>query len=368
MLEEMKKLSKTIVEYSLAVKKNERVLIETGIEARPFVQTLIEMITDVGGIPIVRITDPIIHNDLLMRTNDKRIEEIAAQKEYDVEHFDCFIKIRTTYNDFEGKDIPSKTIRDLGAATEKSDDIRINHRRWVLLNYPTNVDAYKARMRTDEFFNYAFRVMNVDYKEMMELIKPLKDLMEKTDQVRMVGPNTDITFSIKGMPAIPCCGNSNIPDGEIYTAPIKDSVNGTLTYNTPCPYHGNVFTGVSLTFQNGKIINATCNESDEELNKIFDIDEGARYIGEFSFGLNPEIKKPMGDILYDEKIIGSIHFTPGRCYEDADNGNKSAIHWDMVWVQREEYGGGEIYFDGKLIRKNGIFLLPELEKLNYNLK
>lgn len=367
-MEEIKKLSKTLVNYSLKVKNGERVLIETGIEAKELVQSLIKEITDVGGIPMVRILDSTIDSELLMRTNEKRIKEIVSLKQYDIDHFECFIRIRTTINDYEGKDIPSETIGKIGSATAKIDDIRINHRRWVLLNYPTNLDAYKAKMRTKEYFDYAFRVMNVDYEKMCKDIEPLKKLMEKTDQVHMTGPNTDITFSIKGMPAIPCCGTSNIPDGEIYTAPIKNSVNGTITYNTPCPYHGNIYTGVSLTFKDGKIMKATCNEDDETLNKIFDIDEGARYIGEFSFGLNPEIKEPMGDILYDEKIVGSIHFTPGRCYEDASNGNESSIHWDMVWVQRKEHGGGEVYFDGTLIRKDGIFVLPELEHLNYHSK
>ena len=365
-MNEIKKLSKKIVNYSLKVKKKERVLIETGIEAKPLVLALIKEITDVGGIPMVRILDSTIDSDLLMRTNDQRIEEIASLKEYDVKHFESFIRIRTTLNDYEGKYIPSEVIGKIGDATAKADDIRINHRKWVLLNYPTSIDAYKAKMRVEEYYDYAFRVMNVDYEKMCKDLEPLKQLMEKTDQVRMVGPNTDITFSIKGMPVIPCCGTSNLPDGEIYTAPIKKSVNGTITYNTPCPYHGNIYTGVSLTFKDGKIIKATCNENDKELNKIFDIDEGARYIGEFSFGLNPEIKEPMGDILYDEKIMGSIHFTPGRCYEDAFNGNASSIHWDMVWIQRKEYGGGEVYFDGKLIRKDGIFVLKELEHLNYN--
>ena len=172
--------------------------------------------------------------------------------------------------------------------------------------------------------------MNVDYALLNEKIKPLKDLMEKTDKVRILGPNTDIEFSIKGMKAIPCCGTANIPDGELYTAPIKESVNGVITYNTPSPYRGNIFNNIRLEFKDGKIINCSANEHQSELEEIFNIDEGARQIGEFSLGFNPMITKPMGDILYDEKIMGSLHFTPGRCYEDCDNGNISSIHWDLV--------------------------------------
>jgi aminopeptidase len=294
---------------------------------------------------------------------DNRLDCIVEQKKYEINNFDCFIMIRCILNDYESKNVKSEILRKIGNVAREYNNIRINDRRWVLLNYPNQVDAYKARM-TDEFYEYALDVMTIDYKKMNEACKPLKDLIEKTDKVRIVSPNTDITFSIKGMPAIPCVGDRNLPDGEIFTAPVKDSVNGIITYNTPSPYNGNVFNSVSLTFKDGKIIKATSNEKEDILNQIFDTDEGARYVGEFSFGLNPKIVYPMGDTLYDEKIIGSIHFTPGQCYRECSNGNDSSIHWDMVLIQRKDYGGGEIYFDNVLIRKDGSFTLPELKHLN----
>lgn len=358
------KLSETIVHYSLDVKPNDKVLITCTSECKPLVLKLIDAITAAGAVPIVELGDDEIDAYSLRHTSDERIRLLADMAEFDVDHFDCFIHIRYTKNEYETKNVPAEVRRKLGEAKEHADDIRINERRWTLLNYPSVVDAYKAGMPTEEFFQYAVDVMNVDYKRMYDAILPLKELMEKTDQVRIVGPNTDISFSIKGIPAIPCCGKANIPDGEIYTAPVKESVNGTITYNTPCPYQGNIYTNVSLTFENGKIIKATCDQDNDTLNEIFDTDEGSRYVGEFSFGVNPKILDPMGDILYDEKILGSIHFTPGRAYKDAFNGNLSSVHWDMVLVQRPEYGGGEIYFDGKLIRKDGKFVLPELEALN----
>lgn len=358
------KLSETIVHYSLDVKPNDKVLITCTPECKPLVLKLIDAITEAGAVPIVKLGDDEIDAYSLQHTSDERIRLLADMAEFDVDHFDCFIHIRYTKNEYETKNVPAEVRRKLGEAKEHADDIRINERRWTLLNYPSLVDAYKAGKPTEEFFQYAVDVMNVDYKGMYDAILPLKELMEKTDQVRIVGPNTDISFSIKGIPAIPCCGKANIPDGEIYTAPVKESVNGTITYNTPCPYQGNIYTNVSLTFENGKIVKATCDQDNEKLNEIFDTDEGSRYVGEFSFGVNPKILDPMGDILYDEKILGSIHFTPGRAYKDAFNGNLSSVHWDMVLVQRPEYGGGEIYFDGKLIRKDGKFVLPELEALN----
>ena len=365
MEEKIKVLSETIVNYSLKVKKGDRVVIVSETtNPKPLIKCLIKDISKVGGIPFVKINDDELDALLLENTDEARMQEVLKQKEFEVNNYDCFIQIRYTQNEYEERNIKSSTRTKLGKLTSKVDDIRINERRWVLLNYPSLIDAYKAGMTTDEFIKYAFDVMTVDYAKMADGIKPLKELMEKTDMVRIVAPNTDLTFSIKGIPVIPCCGTMNIPDGEIYTAPVLDSVNGKITFNTPCPYLGNIFHNVSLTFKDGKIIEAKADNDNDKLEAIFNIDEGARYVGEFSIGLNPKIKDPMGDILYDEKIIGSIHFTPGKAYQDANNGNTSSIHWDMVLVEREEYGGGALYFDDKLIRKNGKFVLPELAHLN----
>lgn len=365
--ERLKKLSSTIVNYSLKVKEGEKVLIGCTKESKPLVKALIREIAKVGAVPSIQITDSEISSLMNELATPDKIELLKEQEKFNVDHFDCFIQIHYTDNEYNTRNVDPAIRKKIGKELEPYHDIRINERRWVLLNYPSKIDAFKARMTTDEFYDYALDVMTVDYEKMYEQIKPLKELMEKTDRVRLVAPGTDISFRIKDIPVIPCCGESNIPDGEIFTAPIKDSVNGTITYNTPCPYHGNIYTGVSLTFEHGQIVECHCNEDNEALKKIFDTDEGARYVGEFSFGLNPKILDPMGDILYDEKIIGSIHFTPGRAYREAFNGNTSAIHWDMVLVMRESYGGGEVYFDDVLIRKDGLFVLEELKPLNYDL-
>ena len=191
----------------------------------------------------------------------------------------------------------------------------------------------------------------------------LVDLMNRTDKVRLIAKDTDLTFSIKDIPAVKCAGSCNIPDGEVYTAPVRDSIHGVITYNTPSEYNSFTFEQVRLTFENGKIV--ACDGNDPaRLEQIFNTDEGARYVGEFAIGVNPYITKPMNNILFDEKIAGSIHFTPGNCYDDAPNGNHSAIHWDLVLMMTPEYGGGEIWFDEVLIRKDGRFVLPELECLN----
>ncbi len=360
------KLINLIVDYSIDVQKNEKVLITTQtLKDRGFLAKLMDAIVRRGGIPVLEVKDPILGNYLNKISSEERIPLMQKLSEFEVDTFDSFISIRYNVNDYEGKDIPKDIQKKLGAALLKSSDIRVNKRKWVLLNYPSELDAYKAKMPIEDFQQFAFDVMAVDYRKMSKLVEPLKKLMDKTDKVRIVSPGTDLTFSIKGMKSIPCTGECNIPDGELYSAPIKTSVNGKITYNTPCPYQGNIFHDVCLEFVNGKIISATCKENDEALNAIFDTDDGARYIGEFSLGFNPMILHPMGDILFDEKILGSLHFTPGRAYKDCYNGNDSAIHWDMVLIQRDEYGGGEIYFDDKLIRKNGKFVLEELKPLNF---
>lgn len=368
MQEKIETLSQNITDYSLKIKKNDRVLITyASYKCHPLVKSIIKNITAKGGICFTKLVDAEIDSLLKETSSDERIKCLRNLKKFEVDNYDCFINICYTTNDYISSNIDQKLRNKILLSTTDIDEVRTNERRWVLLNYPSSLDAYKAHMTNDDFENFAFDVMTVNYRDLNERLLPLKALMENTKEVRIVSPGTDLTFSIEGMPVIPCCGESNIPDGEIFTAPIKNSVNGTIRYNTPSPYQGNIYHDVTLKFKDGKIIEATCSDDNKKLNEIFDTDEGARYIGEFSLGLNPKILNPMGDILYDEKIIGSIHFTPGKCYSDADNGNTSAIHWDMVLIQRKEYGGGEVYFDHTLIRKDGLFVLPELKHLNYNL-
>ena len=241
--------------------------------------------------------------------------------------------------------------------------IRVPKTRWVVLRYPNDAMAQLSGTSTEAFEDFYFRVCNLDYSRMEAAMKPLVELMERTDRVRIKGPGTDLTFSIKGIPAIPCAGRMNIPDGEVFTAPVRDSVNGVLSYNTPSVFQGFTYENIRLTFRDGKIVEATANNT-ERITRVFDTDEGARYVGEFAIGVNPYVLEPMKDTLFDEKIMGSIHFTPGNCYDEAPNGNVSSIHWDLVLIQRPEYGGGEIYFDDVLIRKDGEFVLTELRGLN----
>jgi aminopeptidase len=243
-------------------------------------------------------------------------------------------------------------------------DWRVNETKWCVLRWPTPSMAQQAKMSTGKFEDFYFDACCMDYGRMMEAMSGLITRMTEADQVQITGPGTDLRFSIKGIKAIGCGGTHNIPDGEVFSCPVKDSVEGSVTYNADTIYQGTSFSGIKLTFKEGKIIEATASSNEEKLNEILDSDDGARYIGEFAIGFNPMIKQPMLDILFDEKIAGSFHFTPGQAYEEANNGNKSQVHWDMVCIQRPEWGGGEIRFDGELIRKDGLFVVDDLLPLN----
>lgn len=359
----LKKLANLLLNHSLNLSEGKKVLITGSNQSKPLMKELIKKAYEIGVTPYIELMDDEL---FALQIASAKEEQLKLQNKWNMERYqdlDAFIQIRTEENDAEWSHIATEKWMMAGKALKPANDFLVSNRKWVLLNYPTMGYAQKAKMSYDAFYDFLIDVCTVDYNKMEEAQKPLKALMEQTDKVRVTGKGTDISFSIKGIPAKMCFGERNIPDGEVYTAPVKNSVNGTITFNTPCPYQGTTFHDVSLTFENGKIVKA---EADKEvkLNEILDTDKGARYVGEFAIGLNPKITEPMGDILFDEKIGGSIHFTPGQAYENADNGNRSSIHWDMVLIQTPEYGGGNIYFDDQLIRKDGLFVIEDLKGLN----
>lgn len=359
-------LARNLVNYSCEVKEGDKVYIHYfGNDTEDLAKALVKEVYKAKGLPFVHNTEPRVQREMLLNCTEEQLKLMAEIDCAEMSQMDCYIGVRGTDNVSELSDVPAEKMNlyDRLYATPVHHNIRVPKTRWVVLRYPNTAMAQLCNTSTEAFEDFYYDVCTLDYSKMDEAMKPLVDLMNRTDKVRMVGPGTDISFSIKDIPAVPCAGKLNIPDGEVYSAPVRDSINGTITYNTPSLYQGFTFEDISFTFENGKIVKATANNT-ERINEILDIDEGARYVGEFAIGVNPYILKPMKDTLFDEKILGSIHFTPGNCYDDAPNGNVSAVHWDLVWIQRPEYGGGEIYFDDVLIRKDGRFVLPELDCLN----
>lgn len=362
----IKTLAHNLVNYSCEVKENDKVYIHyIGEDTTELARQIIKEVYAAKGIPFLHFTNNKLHREILLNCTEEQIRLMAEVDSLEMSKMDCYIGIRGSNNVSELADVPSDrmALYDRLYNTPVHHEIRVKSTRWVVLRYPNPSMAQLSNTSTEAFEDFYFKVCNLDYAKMEQAMQNLKTYMEKTDKVRITGKGTDLTFSIKGMNAVPCAGKCNIPDGEVYTAPLRDSVNGTITYNAPSLYQGFTFENITLTFENGKIIKAEANDT-KRINEVFDMDEGARYIGEFAIGVNPYVLEPMKDILFDEKIQGSIHFTPGSCYEEADNGNHSSLHWDLVFIQRPEYGGGEIYFDDKVIRKDGLFTVPELESLN----
>ncbi|MEA1987490.1 MAG: aminopeptidase [Candidatus Marinimicrobia bacterium] len=359
-------LAHLLVNYSTKVQKGENVLIEAFNIPEEFVIELIREVRKKKANPFVSIKNSQILRDLIMNSTEEQMKITGEYEKKRMEKMDCYIGVRGSLNIAENSDIDNKSMdyfKKLWAEPTHT-KTRVSKTRWVVLRYPTASMAQQAEMSTEEFENFFYNVCTLDYKKMSKAMNPLMKLIEKTDKVHIKGPgDTDLRFSIKGIPVLKADGHRNIPDGEVFTAPVKKSVNGIIHYNTPSLFQGTVFTDIRFEIKDGKIVKATSSNT-KKLNKILDTDKGARYFGEFAFGLNPYINKSMKDTLFDEKINGSIHFTPGNSYDKADNTNKSAIHWDIVLRQKKEFGGGEIYFDDKLIRKNGLFVLKNLEKLN----
>lgn len=358
-------LAKNLVNYSCQVKKGDKVWIEAyGIDYQ-MVNLLVQEVYAAGGMPFVFLRDNRVERYIRKNASDEQIKFMAENDKKLMSQMQAYIGVRGGGNSYELSDLPADRIQAYNALyfLPVHHEERVKKTNWVVLRYPTEAMSQLSGMSTEEFEDFYFDVCNLDYEKMDKAMNPLVELINRTDKVRIVAKDTDLTFSIKGIGAVKCSGRRNIPDGEVYTAPIKDSVNGVIHYNVPSIENGFKYEDVRLVFKDGKIIEATANNS-AGANAIFDTDEGARFVGEFAIGVNPFITKAMGDILFDEKIRGSIHFTPGACYDEAWNGNVSAVHWDLVLIQTEEYGGGEIYFDDVLIRKNGIFVIDELECLN----
>ncbi|OWR29630.1 aminopeptidase [Saccharibacillus sp. O23] len=362
----VQKLAKTLAGYSVNVQPGENVLVEMIGPERDLLQAVVEEVAALGGNPFVLLTDKMVQRTMLMNATEEMIRTWAETDLNRMKQMQGYIGIRSGENVNELADVPEDKMKMYNSLYNHPvhSEQRVKHTKWVVMRYPSPSMAQLANMSTQAFEDFYFDVCNLDYAKMDRAQDSLQTLMNRTEQVRIVGPGaTDLTFSIKDIPAIKCSGTANIPDGEVYTAPVRNSVNGTIAYNAASVYNGITFENVTFRFENGKIVEATSNDT-EKLNKILDSDEGARHIGEFAIGFNPYILTPMKDTLFDEKIAGSLHFTPGQAYEIADNGNRSSIHWDLVLIQRPEYGGGEIYFDDRLIRKDGIFVVPELECLN----
>lgn len=357
------KLAGVLTQRSTAVQPGEKVLIEVIDVPAEVTIALTRAVQKAAGLPVVTVKQNLVLRDLIRAADEKGLKLIGQLEAARMKEMDAYIGIRASDNTADMSDVPQQLYQEHWLKPVHL-DIRVPGTKWVITRWPTAAFAQKAAMSTEAFEDFFFKVTTLDYSKMEAACRPLQTLMEQTNCVRIVGPETDLSFSMKDLPVVPCTGTHNIPDGECFSAPVRDSVEGTVRFNAPAPYEGTTFSDVKFRFEAGKVVEATADADNAKLNEILDRDEGARYLGECALGFNPYIKKPIGDILFDEKIAGSFHLALGRAYEEADNGNRSAVHWDHICIQTGEYGGGCIYFDDVLIRKDGEFVVPELEPLN----
>ena len=361
------RLAEILIDHSCELKPREKILIEAiDLPAPELVCRLVELAAARGALPLVTLKNNEVQRALYRAGTRESISLAGRFEGSRMSEMNAYIGVRGASNSSQFADVPLERM-DLYQQYwwhPVHSEIRVPKTKWVVLRYPTDAMAQAANMSTAAFEDFYFDVCTADYAKMAKDQEPLVARMNAADRVRIVSPGTDLRFSIRGIDARPCYGQRNIPDGEVFTAPVRDSLEGTIRYNAPSRYQGTVFEGIEFEFKKGKIVRAKSRSDSEKLNQILDSDEGARYIGEWSIGCNNLVRQPMLDTLFDEKIGGSIHLTPGNAYDECDNGNRSRVHWDLVLIQRPEYGGGEIYFDDVLIRKDGLFVLPELRGLN----
>ena len=357
------KLADLLINYSCDLQEGEHILLDLVDVPDEMGVALIRAARKAGGTPLAEVRHSRLNRELVRGTDEAHAKTVRDIELARMKKMQAYLAIRGAHNASESGDVPADKLQMYSKTLRPVLDHRVNKTKWCVLRWPTPSMAQAANMSTEAFEDFYFDVCTMDYRKMAKAMAPLVDRMAKADQVRLVAPGTDLRFSIKGIGAKPCEGTRNIPDGEVFSCPVKDSVEGVIAFNTPTLYSGTKFEGIRLEFKAGKIVKAT-GSNEKKLNEILDTDAGARYIGEFSLGFNPHIQSPMCDILFDEKIAGSLHFTPGQAYEDCDNGNRSSVHWDMVLIQRPEWGGGEVWFDGELIRKDGRFLPKNLLGLN----
>ena len=359
-------LAQNLLGYSLKLKAGEILYVDlVGADTYPLGQELVRIATERGAIPYWHAFDDRFSKPFFERASEAQHQGFAALHKAIMERVDAYVGVRGAENPFEQGDLPAE--QKLNKQRFWLEEVHMRTRlkkRWCVLRWPNAAMALLAKKSVAAFEDFYFRVCNLDYARMSRAMDPLVEFMKATDRVRLVSTGTDLEFSIRGMPVIKCDGLKNIPDGEVFTAPVRGSANGVITYNTTSVYQGVSFRNVRLEVKEGRIVGATAQENEAELTTILDSDEGARSFGEFAIGVNPFVLDPMNDTLFDEKIKGSIHLTPGNAYDECDNGNRSGIHWDLVLVQRPEYGGGSMYFDGRLMRQDGRFVAPELAALD----
>lgn len=357
----IEKLARLLVEYSNNIQEKERVLIIAyGLEGLPLAKEIYKLCVQKGAYPKYEIREDEFTRHFFENAQEHQLTYCPDHALTEAENTDAMFQIISDRNTSELAKISQEKMIKRRKSTKKISDI-LHDKRWVLFEYPTTCGAQNAKMSLEAWEDFVFDSCLVDWEAASKEQEVLKNILEQTNEVRLVADETDLIVDISGQKAVKCCGKQNMPDGEVFTSPKRTGVNGHITFNTPTVYMNKEFNWIKLTFKDGKVIE-TDSDNKKDLEDILNTDEGARYLGEFAFGTNKNIQIPVKSILFDEKIGGSNHMALGKCYEEAPNGNDSAIHWDLILRHKDAHG--KVYLDGELVQENGIWLHPELTIFN----
>ncbi len=348
------KAAKILVEHSTKVKKGETVQIITDHLARPLAIEVLKLVLKRGAYPIIHTSLPGSAHTFYKHANKDQLQHVHESLMHEMKRTDVIIYISAPTNTRELSELDPKKLALRRKATERISRYRVENTRWVLFDYPCEALAQEASMSIEEFEDFVFSATNIDWSKEGKRQEKLKRILDKGKQVHIIGKNTDLRFSIEGRTAIKCFGKHNMPDGEVFIAPVETTTEGCIEYSFPAIYSGGEVDGITLEFKRGKVVKAHATKNNDLLQAMLNTDPGARRLGEFGVGTNYNIKRHIKQILFDEKIGGTIHLAVGSAYKEGGGKNKSGLHWDMILDLRQ---GGKIIVDNRVIQENGKFLI-----------
>ena len=362
-----KKYAAVLVDYSTNVQKGDLVIIRaTSPMAEDLVKAVYKRVLKKGANPILRTSISDMSDIFIKYASDEQLDYVDPFSKLEYEKVDKYISIGAPLNVKNMARADKTKMARRSKATRELSELLLNRSAkgeasWVIADVPTNALAQEAKMSFDEYSEFLFNAcfLNLDdpVVKLQEMDKEQKRWAEYLDQrskIRFVGEKTDITFSTAGRKWISCSGLNNYPDGEVFTSPVEDSANGEIYFDFPAIYRGSEAHKIHLTLENGKVVKATAEKGEEFLNAMLDMDDGSRFVGEIAIGTNEMVQDVTGNILFDEKIGGSIHMAVGSSYPETGGKNVSGLHWDII---KNMKNGGEIYADDVLFYKDGKFLI-----------
>ena len=361
------KYASVLVDYSTNVQKGELVVISTSsIYSKDLVKSVYKRVLERGGNPVLRCGFGDMTEVFMKYASDEQLDYVDPMTKLEYEQADVFISLGAPLNTKAMAGAPLDKMSRRGKATKPLSELMLSRAakgelKWVIADVPTHALAQEAKMSLDDYSEFLFKSCYLDLDNPVEKLKELDveqtkwaDYLNGVKEIHIVGDKTDITFNVVGRKWISCSGLNNYPDGEVFTSPVEDGINGEIYFDFPQNYRGNSAQDVHLWIENGKVVRAEASSGQEFLDAMLNMDDGSRGIGEIAFGTNWQIQDVTGNILFDEKIGGAIHMAVGASYPETGGKNVSGLHWDMI---KNMKNGGKAYADGKLIYENGKFLI-----------